>query len=206
MDKLIVLVNNAKGMGQHQMTSRLKYYLEEKGYRVKEICEEDNWQVITNKIGKKRILGIILSGSDIRITKKTNLKMYKNSITALIKYPNVPVLGICFGMQIMSVVYGSNLSSLVKPIIGIKKVHTKKGVLFQKSVRGYRVYENHYDMVNYSPVGFKTTAINSCGYIEAIENVAALRFGVQFHPEYHPTRFGCKVIDNFIKFCHNMSS
>ena len=154
MNKLIILVNNAKGIGQHQMTSRLRYYLEEKDYLVKEICEQDSWQVITNIIKKKRILGIILSGSDIRLTKKTHLKMYKNNVTALIKYPNVPILGICFGMQIMSVVYGSNLSSLTKPIIGLKKIHTKRSVLFSKSSRDCRVYENHYDMVDHPPVGF----------------------------------------------------
>lgn len=206
MKKLIVIVNNAKRIGQHQMTARLRQYVEKKGYMVEEICEKDDWRNITNMIDKKRILGIILSGSDIRLTEKTNLKMYKNNITALIKYPNIPILGICFGMQIMSVVYGSDLSSLATPAVGLIKIHTEKSILFSKSTKRCRVYENHYDMVHRAPLGFKTTAINSLGYIEAIENVDALRFGVQFHPEYHPSRFGCKVIDNFIRFCHNRSS
>lgn len=206
MNKTVLLINNAKGTGQSKMTNHLKRFLNKKGYSIIEVSESNDWHPIQKKLDKIKILGIILSGSDIRLTQKTQLKKYKNNITALINYPEVPVLGICFGIQIMSAVYGGKLDSLSAPIKGWKSISCKKGLLFPKATRHYRVYENHQDYVVSAPPGFAVTAVNSLGYIEAMENTTALRFGVQFHPEYQPEKFNCQIIERFIEFCHSMSS
>ena len=203
-----ILINNSEVSSQPKMTPKIREHLKKKGFGVIELKEHSQWNIIDQSISKQDILGIILSGSNIRLTKKTYLNQYKNNITAVIHYPDIPILGICFGAQIMALMYGGEINTLNQLTQGIHHIKIiKKGILFkgQKKHNRYKVYENHRDYIHQVPISFEVTAINQNGGVEAIENLNQLRFGVQFHPEYLP-QDKYSVLNNFINFCCKYSS
>lgn len=201
-----ILVNNSEDSEEPKITPRISAFFKNRGFKIIEVCMFTNWDIIDRYISNNNILGIILSGSHLRLTNKTSIHKYVNNIVALINYPHIPILGICFGAQIMSLVYGGQVDSMNKHIFGIQKIQVvNRKSIFYKNKKRCQVYENHRDYISKAPLGFTVTAINKMGNIEVIENKSKLRFGVQFHPEYS-SNTRCSILKNFILFCCNKSS
>jgi len=111
----------------------------------------------------------------------------------------IPVLGICYGLQIMAHLLGGEVAASSKREYGnaALKVIGRKGLLagFRN---GNQVWMSHGDKVMQLPAGFEVTAVTDNCESAVVEAPAKKLFGVQFHPEVVHTRQGLKVLSNFL--------
>jgi len=111
----------------------------------------------------------------------------------------IPVLGICYGLQLMASVLGGKVASSTKREYGFASlvVKDRKGLL--AGIRqDSQVWMSHGDKVKRIPEGFVVTGLTSNSKAAVIENREKKFFGVQFHPEVIHTKQGKKILSNFI--------
>ena len=143
------------------------------------------------------IKGIILSGGPATVTKKS----YPNIPLSLFS-KNIPILGICYGLQLIS----KNLGGSVKT--GKKKREFGRAILKQNKTSDltknfYKkkeavVWMSHQDAVNKLPKNFSSIASTIYSPFTIIENKEKKIYGIQFHPEVTHTHNGNILIKNFI--------
>jgi len=114
----------------------------------------------------------------------------------------VPVLGICYGLQLMVHVLGGKVRPADKREYGHAQVDIKDGSqLLDGLPKTLNVWMSHGDEAVELPVGFHLTA-NSSNAVAAIENLERKMWAVQFHPEVHHTQHGSDILRNFaLKIC-----
>lgn len=111
----------------------------------------------------------------------------------------IPVLGICYGMQIMTHTLGGKVERADKREYGETDVKFSKSVLFDGFGDENVCLMSHTDYVDTLPEGFERIAYTqSCPYA-GIENKEKHFYGIQFHAEVNNTVNGIKIIDNFVK-------
>lgn len=115
----------------------------------------------------------------------------------------IPVLGICYGMQMMSYVLGGTVSPCEVSEYGTTAVEvTRNSVLFDGVKTPLSALMSHTDYVSELPDGFVATAVTSVCPVAAAEDVSRGLYAVQFHPEVERTRGGKRIIRNFLyKVC-----
>ncbi|MBV5338659.1 MAG: glutamine-hydrolyzing GMP synthase [Deltaproteobacteria bacterium] len=115
----------------------------------------------------------------------------------------VPVLGICYGMQLMSRHFGGEVVPAGKREFGHAELHSvgQPGPLFDGFfVDGSSpVWMSHGDHVARVPDGFEVVAKTANAPVCAIQNVGRNLYGVQFHPEVNHTPRGEQFIDMFVR-------
>ncbi len=111
----------------------------------------------------------------------------------------IPVLGICYGHQLMAYTLGGEIASAENSSeYGKTSVTHKGGVLFKDVPEESNTFMSHNDYVKTLPEGFRAVACTSkCG-VAAMENPEKKLFGVQFHPEVTHTDYGRVILRNFI--------
>ncbi len=112
----------------------------------------------------------------------------------------VPVLGICYGMQLLAHSLGgkvtaSNAREYGRAAVEIADNNT---LLRTANAQQFNAWMSHGDKVTQVPAGFSVTATSHNCPIAAMENSAKNIFAVQFHPEVNHTEFGRDVINNFL--------
>jgi len=120
-------------------------------------------------------------------------------VTEKIFYLGIPVLGICYGLQLMAHVLGGKVASSTKREYGFASlvVKNRRGLL--AGIRSdTQVWMSHGDKVKKIPEGFLVTGLTSNSKAAVIENREKRFFGVQFHPEVIHTKQGKKILSNFI--------
>ncbi|PYX91719.1 MAG: GMP synthase (glutamine-hydrolyzing), partial [Acidobacteria bacterium] len=137
-------------------------------------------------------LGIVLSGGPCSV--------YDHDAPAAdpsVFSMGVPVLGICYGLQLMVHALGGKVRPADKREYGHAKVEVKNGSrLFQGLPKVMAVWMSHGDEAVELPVGFRLTA-SSPNAVAAIENPEQKMWAVQFHPEVHHTPLGTNILRNF---------
>ena len=115
----------------------------------------------------------------------------------------IPVLGICYGMQMMSYVLGGTVSPCEMSEYGTTAVEvTRNSVLFDGVKTPLSALMSHTDYVSQLPQGFTVTAVTAVCSVAAAENADRGLYAVQFHPEVERTRSGKRIIRNFLyKVC-----
>lgn len=110
----------------------------------------------------------------------------------------IPVLGICYGAQLMAYMLGGKVSSALISEFGKTEVTVDtKTVLFQ-NVSGTTIcWMSHTDYIEAAPEGFTVTAHTSSCPVAGMENVQKGLYAVQFHPEVMHTQEGIKMLQNF---------
>ncbi|VVB69381.1 GMP synthase [glutamine-hydrolyzing] subunit A [uncultured archaeon] len=115
---------------------------------------------------------------------------------------NVPILGICLGMQLMGTTFGG----MVAPgtIGGYAEVEVE--VLLENDIlKGlpprFKTWASHADQVVELPSQFEALARSNVCEIEAMRHLTRPLFGVQWHPEVVHTEHGQELLDNFIAVC-----
>jgi GMP synthase (glutamine-hydrolysing) len=159
-------------------------------------CEIHPFNLNIELIRKFDPKGIILSGSPASV--------YENG--APINPPElfrlgVPVLGICYGMQLMAHVLGGRVGRSLKREYGRSELFVDDASdLFAGLDLGnsLQVWMSHGDRIESPPPGFRAIAHSSNSPVAAIKNEGMRAFGVQFHPEVVHTPLGKEIIRNFL--------
>lgn len=115
----------------------------------------------------------------------------------------VPILGICYGHELIVKLHGGKVQTLGGKMEYGKtrlKVIDKTSILNKLQCRE-TVWMNHIDTVTKLPEGFKILASTKNSPIAVIEHPLKKIFGVQFHPEVSHTYYGTRVFKNFLSFC-----
>jgi len=139
--------------------------------------------------------GIILSGGSASIYDKNAPSISRSVITG-----EVPVLGICYGMQLMAHALGGQVTSHHRnKEYGEAKmrVESENDPLFMGVSGESTVWESHGDSVAQLPKGFVVSAVSG-ETIAAMSNVERKKWGLQFHPEVTHTKEGRRILENFI--------
>lgn len=111
----------------------------------------------------------------------------------------VPVLGICYGMQLMTYLMGGEVSPCPKSEYGtVEAALADSSELFFDCSGVKQTLMSHTDRVTRVPEGFGVTAHTALCPAAAMENAQARLYGVQFHPETERTQDGLKIIHNFL--------
>ena len=139
--------------------------------------------------------GIILSGGPSSVYAAAPPLPDKN-IFAL----GVPVLGICYGVQLFAQFLGGRVEKGRKREYGKGTLTVKDAscALFAKLPKSLQVWNSHGDKLTKIPNGFKPVAVTENSEFAAIENRAKKFFGLQFHPEVVHTPRGKEIIANFV--------
>jgi len=139
--------------------------------------------------------GIILSGGPSSVYDKAAPKP-----DPAIFNLGVPVLGVCYGMQLLAHEYGGKVSKAAAREYGFSKLKVLKGSRLFKGINGgVNVWMSHGDEVKKVPSGFHVTARADGSDISAMENPALNLYALQFHPEVHHTEHGVKMLENFAR-------
>ena len=168
--------------------------------RIRELgifCEIISHKKVKNKNIDSLVKGIILSGGPLNV-----YEIKKYSFDKRIIQKGVPVLGICFGHQILSKLNGGKVKQSKHREFGLANISKKNYSLliknFFKKKKTIKVWMSHADQVSKLPKNFKVVASSQNSKFALVENKSKNYYGVQFHPEVTHTENGKKLISNFI--------
>jgi GMP synthase (glutamine-hydrolysing) len=143
-----------------------------------------------NDLLDRDLEGIVLSGGpgSVYRSRTSRFKHFFNC--------GVPVLGICFGMQLAAELAGGHVKRSAKREYGHARVKLRRSALFNAIPRSINVWMSHGDEVIDVPSSAHIIASTHSTAIAGFElnNV----FGLQFHPEVHHTDYGTQILQNFL--------
>jgi len=115
----------------------------------------------------------------------------------------IPILGICYGMQLMARMLKGEVISGDKREYGRTELHVTEGAdLFAGLNPQLICWMSHGDVVTKAPPGFTSTASTENTPVAAMSDIRRRLFGVQFHPEVVHTPWGIEVLRNFLfRYC-----
>ena len=152
---------------------------------------------ISNKDIDNTVKGIILSGGPLNV-----YEIKKYSFDRGIIEKKVPILGICFGHQMLSKLNGGSVKQSKHREFGLVNIFKKNDSLLTTNIfknrKSIKVWMSHADQVSKLPKDFKVVAFSQNSKFAIIENKVKKFYGVQFHPEVTHTESGKKLISNFI--------
>ncbi len=110
-----------------------------------------------------------------------------------------PLLGICYGHQLIGYVAGAKVAKGVNAEYGISEIYVDEpDTMFLDVPRQFNAWVSHYDEVKDTPEGFVALAHSDTCPVEAMRHREREIFGVQFHPEVWHTDFGERILGNFL--------
>ncbi|HET7814314.1 MAG TPA: glutamine-hydrolyzing GMP synthase [Candidatus Baltobacteraceae bacterium] len=164
--------------------------------RVREMnvyCEIVPYDVRWDELALRRPAAIILSGGP-----ESTLTPEAPQMDPAILHSNTPILGICYGMQLIAREYGAELVKLDHAEYGPAMLHVEGGKLFAGVSADSRVWMSHGDSVTRLPEGFVSSGSTARCNVAAMSDETRKIFGVQFHPEVVHTQEGKRVLRNFV--------
>jgi GMP synthase (glutamine-hydrolysing) len=142
------------------------------------------------------IQGFILSGGPSTVTERKFQNVPKEIFNK-----NIPILGICYGLQLIAKIFGGKIRpSKKRREFGRAFLFQKKTSILTKNFLGKNnsVWMSHEDAVIKLPKNFKTIASTKNSKLTIIENSKKKIYGVQFHPEVTHTENGKQLFKNFL--------
>jgi len=119
----------------------------------------------------------------------------------------IPILGICYGHQLMATAMGSEVTKAPAGEFGRTVLNSTGGLLLGDLPEAQTVWMSHNDAVAKAPDGFTTVGSTAASPVAAMEDTARGLFGIQFHPEVVHTPGGVAVLKNFLyKACDCLPS
>ena len=161
-------------------------------------CEIHPCTLPFDKIKDINAKGVILSGGPASVLEKDSLLLDRR----LFEW-GTPILGICYGMQLITHVLGGKVDPSSHREFGRAELMLKEfSHLFEGVNNNSTVWMSHGDRITKLPDGFKGIAFTGNSPLAAIENPVAQIYGLQFHPEVVHTTDGEKIFNNFLfKIC-----
>ena len=168
-------------------------FIDQLGEKTACVSLADDWKdIITYK-------GIIISGAPILVT-EIDTKPYLDKFQFLTTI-TIPVLGICFGHQILGMVWGASAARCKEARKSIEISLERNSKLF-KGIGGNSIFnEDHCEMISL-PKHFEQTATSDHCKIEGMQHLSKALFGVQFHPETSGKN-GLQLLRNFLRICND---
>ena len=157
-------------------------------------CEIEPFDLPLDEIARRRPIGIILSGGPESVyaegAPRSRPELYELGI---------PVLGICYGMQLMAHQLGGTVSGAEGRQYGRTEIRVgERGTLLAGLEERETVWMSHGDHVAAMPAGFRAGAATDTAPIVAFENPERGLYGIQFHVEVTHTACGLAVLRNFL--------
>ncbi|HPR95803.1 MAG TPA: glutamine-hydrolyzing GMP synthase [Thermotogota bacterium] len=144
----------------------------------------------------EEIKGVILSGGPDSVYEEGAPKMptWFHEIKE-----KIPVLGVCYGFQLLVQELGGTVQYTGKSEYGRTGIQQKKNsVFFAGCSDSFITWMSHGDSVTQLPEGFDITMASDTGVIGAAEDVSRKFYGLQFHPEVKHTEYGEEILSNFL--------
>jgi len=149
------------------------------------------------QIAKDNIAGIILSGGPLNVYENDKFKFDKKILKL-----GVPILGICFGHQILSKLLGGKVKKSQYREFGLATISKVSNSILTKNFFNKNntsdVWMSHADQVSQMPKNFKIIASTKNSKLTIIEDIKENFYGVQFHPEVTHTNKGKILLRNFV--------
>jgi len=170
--------------------------------RVRELkvyCEIHPCNVGTEFVREFGPDGIILSGGPASVYGKDAPRISRDILTM-----KVPVLGICFGMQLIADLMGGKVAKATDREYGFANIRGQWGDPLFLGIEEFRhnmtiqVWMSHGDRIEEMPNGFTSIAHSENSPVAAMTNDARRIYGVQFHPEVAHTPRGKEILANFL--------
>jgi len=157
-------------------------------------CQIEPPGIELSKISSLAPEGIILSGGPASIYEKNSPKVDPQIFNL-----NIPMLGICYGMQYMVGSLGGKVDSDRRREYGLAELHIcdQNGIFYGANTTT-PCWMSHGDSISHLPEGFKVTASTENTKIAAVENSQKKLYGLQFHPEVIHTPEGKRMLKNFL--------
>jgi GMP synthase (glutamine-hydrolysing) len=139
--------------------------------------------------------GIILSGGPASVYEPE-----APQVSAELFQTGVPILGICYGMQLMTHQLGGRVAPAAEREYGHAELLVDTGCPFFRGlpVGQIPVWMSHGDRIQQLPPGFKSIARTDNAPIAAMQDATGRLFGIQFHPEVTHTPQGLQILQNFL--------
>jgi len=151
------------------------------------------FDITVNEIRLLKPKGIILSGGPSSVYDRKSPLLDKKIFSL-----GIPVLGICYGLQLIGKEYGKVLPGKLKEY-GKKHLLVKNnGKLLKGLKKKEQIWMSHGDLVTKLPKDFKILAKTDTCPVGAMENSSRKLYGVQFHPEVAHTPKGNQILKNFV--------
>ena len=156
-------------------------------------------EIVLPSISKKdieenNISAIILSGGPSSVNDADGPKITKDIYDL-----NIPILGICYGVQFTIKSFGGKIQSSDGREYGRSKIHYKsEHKLFKNIAENSTVWMSHGDHIETIPTGFEVVALSEKNVPAAIVHKTKPIFGLQFHPEVVHSEKGKEILSNFL--------
>ena len=158
-------------------------------------CEIYSYKTDIEKIKEMNPKGIILTGGP-NSCYEADSPTYTKELFEL----GIPVLGLCYGAQLMMHVLGGKVITPAKGEYGKTEITYKKnGVLFEGIPEKSICWMSHFDRIEKEAPGFEIVASTADCPIAATQNVAKNLYAFQFHPEVLHTQGGTRMLHNFVR-------
>lgn len=157
-------------------------------------CEVHPYNMPIEKIKEMNPRGIILTGGPNSVYGEDSPRCTKELFEL-----GIPVLGICYGSQLMSYVLGGKVATAPVSEYGKTEVTIDTSSEIFKNVSDSTIcWMSHTDYIESAPEGFKIIAHTPVCPVAGMENVERNLYAVQFHPEVVHTVEGTKMLSNFV--------
>ena len=152
------------------------------------------WDTPLEEIIKRKPKGIIFSGGPASVYAK-DAPLPPEGIYEL----GIPILGICYGLQVMAHQLGGKVAPADKHEYGRATLRVlKEDKLFKGLPKEFQVWMSHADKVTELPPGFEVLAVSDNAPYAVIADQRRGFYGVQFHPEVTHSQYGTQIIANFV--------
>jgi GMP synthase (glutamine-hydrolysing) len=147
-----------------------------------------------SELKKAGVCGVILSGGPSSVY-APKAPLPDKDIFKL----GVPVLGICFGIQLMGHLLGGEVAHSAQREYGHGTIEIfDKSPLFKGLPKSFKVWNSHGDKLLKMPAGYRSVARTENSDFAAIEDDSRKFYGLQFHPEVFHTEHGVEIIHNYL--------
>ncbi|MBR5316806.1 MAG: glutamine-hydrolyzing GMP synthase [Lachnospiraceae bacterium] len=157
-------------------------------------CEVHPYTLSLEKIKEMNPKGIIFTGGPNSVYDECSLHCQKEIFDL-----GIPILGICYGSQLMAYALGGEVKTAPVSEYGHTEVEVDNSCILFREIEGKTdVWMSHTDYIEKVPEGFRITAYTPACPVAAMECAEKKLYAVQFHPEVMHTREGQKMIHNFV--------
>ncbi|MBQ7679108.1 MAG: glutamine-hydrolyzing GMP synthase [Butyrivibrio sp.] len=158
-------------------------------------CEITSWRTPLDKILAEKPMGIILTGGPSSVYEEGAATCGRELFEA-----GIPVLGLCYGAQLMMQVLGGKVERATNREYGkTRTVFDTRSALFAGLPESSIVWMSHFDYISRMAEGFTSVAHTDNCPVAAAECVEKKLYLIQFHPEVLHTEYGRQMLDHFVK-------